>query len=91
MLIGNPTEDLHIEKNAYWSILRKQLTVCGSWNSNYNSRVNDWAQALEIFESGKLNLKGLITHTFDMADKDKAFDTVRDPKQFTLKVMFTMD
>lgn len=91
VLIGNPTEDLHIEKNAYWSILRKQLTVCGSWNSNYNSRVNDWAQALEIFESGKLNLKGLITHTFDMADKDKAFDTVRDPKQFTLKVMFTMD
>jgi L-iditol 2-dehydrogenase len=91
VLVGNPTGDLQLEKNVYWSILRKQLTVSGSWNSNYNSRINDWANALSIFESGELNLRGLITHTFDMSEKDKAFDTVKDPNEFTLKVMFTME
>lgn len=91
ILVGNPYEDLSIEKNAYWSVLRKQITIKGSWNSSYNSRVNDWKQALKIFESGELNLRGLITHTFSMEESEKAFETVRDPKEFTLKVMFTMD
>jgi L-iditol 2-dehydrogenase len=91
VLVGNPSGDLNLEKNVYWSILRKQLTVAGSWNSNYNSRINDWADALKIFESGELNLRGLITHTFPMAEKDKAFDTVKNPDVFTLKVMFTME
>ena len=72
-------------------MLRKQITIKGSWNSSYNSRVNDWKQALKIFESGELNLRGLITHTFAMEESEKAFETVRDPKEFTLKVMFTMD
>lgn len=91
VLVGNPYEDLHIEKNVYWSILRKQITLTGSWNSAYNSKVNDWEQAIKIFESGKLDLSGLITHTFRMEDKDKAFAAVRDPKEFTLRVMFEMD
>lgn len=91
VLVGNPESDLHLEKNVYWSVLRKQLTIAGSWNSNYNSRINDWADALKIFESGELNLKGLITHTFPMSEKEKAFKTVKDPNEFTLKVMFTMD
>ncbi|MCD8095432.1 MAG: galactitol-1-phosphate 5-dehydrogenase [Ruminococcus sp.] len=91
VLVGNPENDLKLEKNVYWSILRKQLKVCGSWNSNYNSKINDWKNAIEIFESGRLNLKGLITHTFKMEDMEKAFEAIRDPKCFTLKVMFTMD
>ena len=91
MLVGNPEADLSLEKNVYWSILRKQLTVAGSWNSNYNSRINDWKEALEIFKSGELNLKGLITHTFPLSEKDKAFETVKDGSVFTLKVMFTID
>lgn len=91
VLVGNPTDDLKMEKNVYWSVLRKQLTIAGSWNSSYNSRINDWKRALEIFESGELDLKGLITHTFPMEDKDKAFTAIKDPNEFTLKVMFTMD
>ncbi len=91
ILVGNPDDDLKLEKNVYWSILRRQLTIAGSWNSNYNSRINDWADALKIFESGSLNLKGLITHTFKLEDSEKAFETIKDPNEFTLKVMFTID
>ncbi len=91
VLVGNPDEDLHLEKNVYWSILRRQITVAGSWNSNYNSRINDWADALKIFESGKLNLKGLITHTFELKDYEKAFAAIKDPSEFTLKVMFSIN
>lgn len=91
VLVGNPEGDLSMEKNVYWSILRKQLTVVGSWNSAYNSRINDWKQAIGIFEGGELDLKGLITHTFQLSEHEKAFEAVRDRSVFSLKVMFTMD
>ena len=91
VLVGNPSTDLILPKNIYWSILRKQLNVKGSWNSNYNSRINDWAHALEIFESGKLNVTDLITHTFTIEDHEKAFAAIRNTREFTLKVMFTFD
>lgn len=91
VLVGNPEGDLCMEKNVYWSILRKQLTVTGSWNSAYNSRVNDWKEAISIFESGEIDLKGLITHTFPLSEHEKAFEAVRDRGVFSLKVMFTID
>lgn len=88
VLVGNPEEDLKLEKNVYWSILRKQLTLAGSWNSSYNSRINDWKSAAEIFESGQIDLASLITHTFEMKDFETAFETIRDRDKFTIKVMF---
>ena len=91
VLVGNPYDDLKMEKNIYWSILRKQLTLAGSWNSNYNSRVNDWKEAISIFESGDIDLKGLISRTYPMREYEKAFADVRDKNTFTLRVMFTMD
>ncbi|MCR5120975.1 MAG: galactitol-1-phosphate 5-dehydrogenase [Ruminococcus sp.] len=91
VLVGNPYGDLNMEKNVYWSILRKQLTLAGSWNSSYNSRVNDWKEAISIFESGELALKGLISRTYKMSECEQAFAAVRDKDTFTLRVMFTMD
>lgn len=90
VFVGNPEEDLKMEKNVYWSVLRKQLTLCGSWNSNYNSRINDWKEAVSIFESGHIDLKSLITHTFSLSEYEQAFAAVRDRDIFTLKVMFTI-
>ena len=67
------------------------MTLAGSWNSNFNSKVNDWQEALRIFESGSLNLKDLITHTFPISESEKAFDTLKSKDIFTIKVMFTFD
>ena len=91
VLVGNPYDDLKMEKNVYWSILRKQITVKGSWNSNYNDRINDWKEAIGEFETSDLDFLGLVTHTFRLEEQEKAFGVVRDPKEFSIKVMFTMD
>lgn len=91
VLVGNPATDLILPKNVYWSILRKQITVKGSWNSSYNSKINDWAHALEIFEKGNLPAAELITHKFTLEEHEKAFSAIRNTREFTLKVMFTFD
>lgn len=91
VLVGNPTDDLHLSKNVYWSVLRKQITVKGSWNSSYNSKVNDWAEALRILKNSDFDYERFVTHKFAMEDYEKAFGVCKDKKEFMLKVMLVQD
>ncbi|MCR2033210.1 galactitol-1-phosphate 5-dehydrogenase [Anaerofustis stercorihominis] len=91
VLVGNPKADLSMDRNIYWSILRKQIAVLGSWNSSYNSKINDWKTALELFEDKNLPFEELITHKFKLKDYKEAFDVLIDSDEFSLKVMFTLE
>ena len=42
ILVGNPKDNVNLDKQIYWKILRKQLVLKGIWNSSYNQKVNDW-------------------------------------------------
>lgn len=90
VLMGNAARDMDIPQLVYQQILRKQLTLSGTWNSSYNSRINDWKAALEAMASGALNAKALITHTFPLEETRAAFDLMGDRKEFFNKVMIVM-
>ena len=89
VLLGNPKGDLTMDKNVYWSVLRKQKTVLGSWNSSFNSDTNDWAVVVEWMKNSSFDFGQLITHRFSMDDYEKAFALIRKEKdkEFLLKVM----
>ena len=89
VLVGNPKADLTMEKNLYWKILRKSITLRGSWNSSYNDEQNDWKTALERLKGGEFDQ--LITHRFPMEESEEAFRVMRDRNTFSTKVMFVMD
>lgn len=91
VLVGNPEGDMALEKNIYWKILRQQITIKGTWNSSYNSKVNDWQDALSYMAQNPESFAALITQTYPMAEYEAAMDTVRDRNQFSLKVMFEME
>ncbi|MCM1070478.1 MAG: galactitol-1-phosphate 5-dehydrogenase [Bacteroides sp.] len=80
ILMGNPIEDFSLEKNVYWTILRKQLSLYGTWNSSFKAMKDDWIEALRLIESGQLNLAPLISHRL-------AFDQLLDG----LKIMENRD
>ncbi len=89
VLVGNPKGDLTMEKNVYWSILRKQKKLMGSWNSSYGTQVNDWATVAEWMKQGNFDFGQLITQRFSMDDYQQAFELIRTGKgaDFMLKVM----
>ena len=89
VLLGNPKKDLKMEKNVYWSILRKQKQIMGSWNSSYGSEVNDWAVVADWMKKGSFDFGQLITHRFTLDEYEKAFALIRKEKEkeFMLKVM----
>ncbi|MDR1496340.1 MAG: galactitol-1-phosphate 5-dehydrogenase [Clostridiales Family XIII bacterium] len=88
ILMGNPSGDISLSKKAYWEILRRQLTLKGTWNSSYNDRDNDWTLALDCIKDGVFDLKPLITHRFALADCGEALRIAADPSEFSVKIMF---
>jgi len=88
VLMGNPAKNMDISQKAYWEILRKQLTLRGTWNSSYNDVRNDWKLAIQCMEKNILDLSRLITHRFSLADCNKAFDLARKRNEFWVKIMF---
>lgn len=91
VLTGNPSEDIMIKRGIYWKILRKELTVVGTWNSSYNANKNDWAVALKYMEKGLLPAEKLITHHFGLDECEDAFAVLRKPGNRAIKVMFEMN
>ena len=58
VLMGNPASPMTLSQEAYWAILRRELTVYGTWNSVFNdSPRNEWRLALEAMATGRLDAK----------------------------------
>jgi L-iditol 2-dehydrogenase len=88
VLMGNPAKSMDMPQKAYWEILRKQLTLKGTWNSSYNDSRNDWRLAVQCMEKGIFRLEKMITHRFSLADCNRAFELARQRGEFWVKIMF---
>ena len=65
---GNITGDLKIEKSQVSSILRKELTILGSWNSTFKgSSQCDWQKVLGLISQG-LCPSELVTKKIDLEE-----------------------
>ena len=64
ILVGNPKDDVLLDKQIYWKILRKQLKLKGIWNSSYNSKINDWKEILDLMAEGTIPFESLISKEY---------------------------
>jgi len=91
VVVGNPKDNLSLDKNVYWKVLRKEMSIIGTWNSSYSDVVNDWQEALEFMKNNYDVFKNLITNMYSLNDYNEAFNLLRDKSQFKIKVMFEID
>lgn len=91
VLYGNPHGDVNVRKDSYWKILRKQLTLKGTWNSSYGGEDSEWQEIISLIDGGKLQLKNLITHTLPLEGLQEGLEKMNDKDCFTCKVMITPD
>jgi L-iditol 2-dehydrogenase len=89
--MGNPSAGMELDQASYWAILRKQLTLKGTWNSSFNQMQNDWQDTIHAMASGALDVKPLITHRFTFEQYREAFDVMKSKEIFSCKVMFIND
>ncbi|MDR2185926.1 MAG: galactitol-1-phosphate 5-dehydrogenase [Treponema sp.] len=88
VLMGNPAKNMDLPQKSYWEILRKQLTLRGTWNSSYNGAHNDWRLAIQCMDRGVLRLDKFVTHRFPLSECGKAFGLARRREEFYVKIMF---
>ena len=91
VLMGNPFGDMNIERGVYSEILRREITMLGTWNSSYNDRVNDWTAVAEEMRRGSMQFESLITHRFPLEKCNEALEMMRDKKEFFTKVTFVAE
>jgi L-iditol 2-dehydrogenase len=90
VLMGNPTGDIPLTKNTYWRILRKQLTVTGTWNSSYDgTNPSDWTEAVKVLEEKEINVENLVSHVYNQERLAEGLKLMYDHKEPYCKVMTT--
>lgn len=88
LLVGNPATDMALEKTVYWKILRRQITVQGTWNSGFTKEeTDDWHYVLDCLKKGKIHPEEMITHRFSPEELMHGFELMRDKSEDYVKVM----
>ncbi len=88
-LLGNAAGDMGIDADTYGQILRKQLSLSGSWNSEQGDTPRDeWRFTVESMACGRIDVKPLITHRVGLGEVPGAIAMMRDRRERFCKVMY---
>lgn len=86
--LGIAYSDIHLSEKAFENIFRRELELKGFWNS-YSAPFpgKEWTQSIQLINQGKINLKEMISHRFDLENAYSAFEMIRDKKEDYNKIM----
>ena len=90
VIVGNSAGDVTLEKANYAKLLRKQLTLMGSWNSDFRRDSNDWKDVIQAISEGVIDPTVLITHRFPLSRGDEAFRLIGERREFYNKITVVM-
>ena len=89
LFMGNISGDLNISQRNVSAILRKELTLTGTWNSKITpSGSDDWSTVLQFLDD-KIHVSPLISHTLPLEAGASIFHRMSLRKEFFSKVILT--
>jgi len=61
--MGNINQDLKLSRKKVSAILRKEISIFGTWNSNFKTTKisDDWKESIKIINKYKIDIEKLIT------------------------------
>lgn len=87
--VGISHDHLTLSEEAVNNILRKELTIKGSWNSFSAPFPGDeWRQSIAGMKDGYLFDPSFISHRCTLDEAPAMFTKLRDPEFFFSKIMF---
>lgn len=89
VLLGNPAADVTLPAGLISQLMRQEVTILGTWNSDYSIRGNDddWRTVLQAMAADQLRVEPLITHRVPLAGAFDALKMMRDQAEFYSKVL----
>ncbi len=91
-LLGNPNADISIPSKIHSTIMRKELTISGVWNSSQCTYpVSEWEYTVNMMDLGKFVVDDLITDKLQLEDIPNIMRQIKDGKHNSIKAMFVND
>lgn len=87
VLMGNPDGPRTLSQDEYWRILRKQLTLTGTWNSSYGSPKSDWLRSVDAMRNMELQTEAIISNVITFSDLFQGLVAMRDKTSLHCKIM----
>lgn len=88
VLMGNPSGNIELPQEVYWRILRKQLTVKGTWNSSYDgNNPSEWHEVIDALQRKEIQVDSLISHYFNQEQLKDGLELMRNHVEPYCKVM----
>lgn len=87
VLMGNPDGPRTLSQDLYWRILRKQLTLIGTWNSSYGGADSDWTETVEAMAEGRLRTGGIVTRTQGKDSLPEGLEIMRGRREPYCKIV----
>lgn len=89
VFLGISHAELTLSKEAVEAILRRQLSIIGSWNSfSKPFPGREWTDAVKLMSEGKLSAKEIITHKLELKDVPATFKKIDEEGFYFNKIMF---
>lgn len=90
--VGRPIGDLTFENATYEMILRKQITIKGTWSFEFKRFPhNAWDIALDALEKGIIKTDAIISHRLPLSKINVAVDIMAAKKEFFYKLLVMPD
>jgi len=90
VIMGNPAADVTLPQVTISQILRKELTVRGTWNSRMVALpVDEWRVTLDMMEQRRLRIGPLISHRVPLERGVEALTMMRDRSEPYNRVILT--
>lgn len=93
VILGNPSADVTVSADLISRLMRREVQIFGTWNSDYGflRDDDDWHRALAAMASGIINVKPLVTHRVPLERAFGALRMIKDQSEFYCKVLIHPD
>jgi L-iditol 2-dehydrogenase len=86
--IGNINGEFSLSESEFSSILRRELTIHGVWNSKIEPHGKDeWTEVLSHMANG-LDMSPFVSHTPDLSDGADMLRMMKERKEYYNKIVF---
>jgi L-iditol 2-dehydrogenase len=90
VFLGNIHGDFSLAEAEFSSVLRRELTIYGTWNSKVTPRGSDeWTRVLS-FLGHEMDVDPLISHRISWDDGPSVFKSIHEKNGWFNKVLFTV-
>jgi L-iditol 2-dehydrogenase len=89
VLLGNPSGDVNIPAELISRMMRREVQIVGTWNSDYGvfGEQDDWHCSLAGMASGAIDVKPLVSHCVPLESAWGALNMIKNRTEVYCKVL----